>query len=271
MTARNEAEATNLPLVVGDLQRRIQILEAVVPTPGSYLQARPLRYSGFDFEALTRNSQYPGGNGVDWRDGSWQMVADAGSPFGGQSLETTVEDDWFPFPLGNLGPQGTGYAVGLWYKGATDNGQIDIEFATASVDEFANTTPQFGSSTSVLGPSDFDLFNAPLPGWYNNDNLDPDNGYRFDLSNATAGWTQNIINASTFNLGGADGTPLTADAGPSPDWDDSGEFNGGGGPDLWWWMRVRVSGPGIAGSGGFRCRLGQVWVYRANAQNDVLG
>lgn len=271
MTARNEAQSTNVPQVLGDHQRRIQILEGVVPASGAYLQARGANYSGWDLCVPSRDSQYNGGNGASWYDGDWTFIDDATSPFGGVALETTTDGDWFPFALGNLGPQGTGYGVGFFFYGATDNAQIDFEFATTSVDEFGNTSPATGTSTSVLAADDFEYWDATPPDWYNNGSLDAAHGYRFDLSDTLFGWTQRIINISTFNLTGADGTPLTANGGASPDWEDSGAFNGGGGPDLEWWMRVKVSGPGITGSGGFRVRIGQIWLYRLNSQQDFVG
>lgn len=269
--SQRDVRPTTVPGTLGDHQRRIQILEAVVPSTGTYLQARGAKYSGWDFLTLNANS-YPGGNGASWFDGDWQFITDATSPFGGVALETTTDGDWYPFPLGNLGPQGTGYGMSMYYFGATDNAQIDIEFATTSIDEFSNTSGPNGSTTSVLGPGDFEFWDAPLPGWYNNSNLTPDHGYRFDLSNASAGWTQFLLNISTFTLESADGTPLTANSpGFESTWDESSIFNAGGGPDLWWWMRVKVHGPGIAGSGGFRVRLGQVWVYRLNSVLDFVG
>lgn len=237
---------------------------------GGYLQARGAKYAGFDFQVLTQNNGYNGGNGAGWRDGTWEYVEDAGCPFEGVSLLTLVDGDWFPFPLGNLGPQGTGYGVSFFYEGdPTNNGIVDIEFATVSVDELANTSGPNGSDTSVLSCSDFEFWDATPPGWYNNDNLTPDHGYRFDLSDASAGWTQALINVSTFHLNSPDGTPLTADSTAfGPTWDESSEFEAGGGPDLWWYMRIRVNG---TNSSGTKCNLGKVWVHRLNGVLDFVG
>lgn len=239
---------------------------------GGYLQARGAQYSGFDFWVMTQNNGYNGGNGASWRDGTWEAIDDATSPFEGVALETVTDGDWFPFPLGNLGPLGTGYAVSFFYYGATDNAQIDVEWATVSVDEFSNTSGPNGSTTSVLSYSDFEYWDATPPGWYNNSNLTPDHGYRFDLSDTAFGWTQRLYNLSTFTLGSADGTPLTANSpGYESTWDESSTFDAGGGPDLWWYMRIKVHGPGITGSGGFRVRLGKVWVHRLNGVLDFVG
>jgi hypothetical protein len=271
--SQRDVRPTNIHETVGDHQRRIQILEAVVPPTGSYLQWKGALYRGRQFQVLTANNNYPGGNGASWFDGSWQWIDDPTCPFEGVALESSVEDDWFPFALGNLGPQGTGYAVSFWYYGDPDGARIDLEFATASVDEITGTSGAFGSTTSVLGPSDFEFFGATPPGWYNNGNLNPDHGYRFDLSDGAAGWAIGnvIVDASTFTLESADGTPLTANAvGFDPTWDESSEFLAGGGPDLWWWLRIRNAGPGET-AGGFLTRLGQIWVHRLNGPVDFVG
>lgn len=258
---------------LGDHQTRIRRLEAVRPAAGgSYLQWRSALYRGRQFQVLTANNNYQGGNGASWFDGQWEWVDDATCPFDGVALSTSVDGDWFPFALGNLGPEGSGYGVAFWYYGDATGAQIDLEFATTSVDEVDNTSGPVGSTTSVLAAGDFEFWDATPPGWYNNANLTPDHGYRFDLSDGAAGWAIGnvIMNASTFFLNAADGTPLTADGvvDVSGNWDESSAFAAGGGPDLQWWMRMLVS-PG--GNAGTLATIGQVWVYRLNSQQDFVG
>lgn len=279
MTGRSPAVGSpSVPSALADHQRRIQILEAVPPAAGRYLQWREALYSGRQFQVLTANNNYQGGNdsgsiGVgSWYGGQWEWIDDATCPFDGVALSTATDGDWFPFALGNLGPQYSGYGVAFWYYGDATGATVDIEFATTPVDEAGNTPGgPYGSSTSVIGPSDIEYWGASDPGWFNNGNLTPDHGYEFDLSGGAAGWAIGnvIMNASTFMLASADGTPLTADANSyAANWDESSEFFAGGGPDLCWWMRLRVS---AGGNGGFLARIGQVWVYRLNGAMDFVG
>lgn len=244
-----------------------------IPAAGYYLQWRNALYRGREFQVITHNNNFQGGNGASWYDGQWEWIDDPTCPFDGVALSTSTDGDWFPFALGNLGPQGTGYGVSFWFYGDTTGAEINIEFATTSVDEFDNTpSGPVGSTTSVLAAGDFEFWGATPPGWFNNDNTTPDHGYKFDLSDGAAGWAIGnvIINASTFYLDAVDGTPLTADGvvDVSGLWDESSAFDAGGGTDLQWWMRMRVS-PG--GNAGTLATIGQVWVHRLNSQHDFVG
>lgn len=238
---------------------------------GGYLQAKGVQYLGTDFDLLTNNGTYTGGNGADWTDGSWVVVDDADCPFEQRALTTDTDGDWFPFPVGNLGPQGTGYGVAVWFKGApTDGSLVNIEWATTGVDEAGITTGPKGSDTSVPGWQDFAFWDAPLPSWYNNDSLgEPSFRYQFDTADAAAGWTVAVYERSNFYLDGVDGTMLTANGGGFGDWENSHSFNGGGGPDVWWWMRLRIAGAD-AGTG-FSATIGKVKVYRLNGTTSFVG
>lgn len=245
-----------------------------LPISGGGHQALGGKWAGNDFQVLTSLGGYTGGNDTSWYDGNWTVVQDNDSSFNGYALESSTIDDWFPFPVGNLGPQGTGYAVAVWFMGNPDEGgKCEIEWATVSVDEAGNTTGPIGSSTSVLSGNDFEFNDATPPSWYNTANTaDLSHTYRFDTADAALGWGGNnvVIERSPFVVMGADGTPLSAHAGASSTFEWNREFNGGGGPDLWWWMRIRITGNGD-GATDSTVRIGKVWVYRFNGASNFVG
>lgn len=267
MTARNEAQQTTVPGTLGDHQRRIQILEAVVPSQGSYLQALGRLWGGAQFQRLTSLNNYTGGNGSDYTAGNWQWQADATSPFNLIRLATDTDADWFPFPVGNLGPRGTGYAVAVWYYGNIDAPKLKLEWATGPIDEQGNTSGPNGSTTSVVGPADIAFWGATAFGWYDTAAPAAD-GWDTYKTGVSIGW-QVVIERSPFFLDGVDGTPLTADASGFGGFGSCKAFNGGGGPDLWWWVRLLVDGKN-ASSSGFNAKIGQVEVYRLNGVDNSV-
>lgn len=237
---------------------------------GSYLQAQGGLFGGAQFQVLTLLNSYSGGNGTDTRGGTWTWAADATSPFNGIRLQTSVDGDWWAFPVGNLGPQGAGYGVAVWYYRDVDTPKFEIEWATVPVDEFGNTpSGPIGSSTSIIDPFDIDLYGATNFAWYNTANAsDIAHSYKWDSYKASSPIWDCVIGRSPFVLGGTDGTMLTANATNNSDWDSAKTFNGGGGPDVAWWMRVLVNGK--TGSA-YNAKLGQVWVYRLNGAGNVVG
>ncbi len=272
-------EPTQARVDQGQEYRTRQLFRRPAPLPatpgsGGYLQPLGVKYAGNDFQVLTSLNAYLGGNDTSWYDGSWQWIQDSDSPYEGMAIESAIIGDWFPFPVGNVGPQGTGWAVAIWFAGDPDHGgKCEIEWATVSVDEAGNTSGPTGSDTSVLSGNDFEFWDATPPSWYNTANTsDLSHTYRFDTSDAALGWggTNVLIERSPFVVAGADGTPLTANAGASSTFEWNREFNGGGGPDLWWWMRIRITGNG-AGSDAANVRLGKIWVYRFNGSSNFVG
>lgn len=268
----NPQERSTPNAVTADLLRRVRRLEAVPAGAGpAYLQSQGAKIAGTDFEAATSFGNFNGGNGATSDGGSWDAVLDATSPFEGYALYTTVDQDWFAFALPTLGPRYTGYAVAVWFYGDTDYGKFDIEWSTNVIDEFGNTSPAYGSATSVLGPNDIIYDNGPDFNWYNTNNLsDGSHTYRNDCyrTGGGVGW-QGIIERSPFFLGGADATPLTADGTATGDFEWNMEFNGGGGPDIAWWMRILVNGKN-ASSSGYKCRIGKIMVYRFNGASNMV-
>lgn len=254
----------NQSQALGELWRRVQILEAVKQR-GNYLQFGVGHVYGLEWGVLTDDGGYTGGNGTSATAGSWVPTYDTTVPWGGY-VETTVDGDWIAFGMPNLGPRYTGYGVAVWFRDFADAGKFQIEFATSSVDEFSNTTG-IGSATSIVTPQDDTVWGAPAFNWYNAaSSLQWD--YRLDAYAAAPG--DNFAPAiSPFWIGGADGTALTANASGTGNWTTAKAFNGGGGPDIAWWCRVRVNGKNAA-SAGYRCRIYGIRVYRLSGDVNAI-
>lgn len=253
--------------VLGNHERRIGVLEAVAPPVvplGTYLQSSVTHVYGEEWRVLTDDGNYTGGNGSNATTGSWVPFSDLTAPWGGY-VETTVNDDWIAFGM-QLGPQYTGHGVGLWFGRGPDHGKYEIEWATSSIDEFAATT--IGSATSIITPQDTTSWGAPAFNWYNAaSTLQWD--YRHDAYSAGASWDF-IPAMSPFWLGGTDGTMLSANASGFGNWTVAQEFNGGGGPNIVWWCRVRVYDKN-ASSSGYKCRIAGARIYRLSGDVNAIG
>lgn len=249
--SQRDVSPPSVPLSLGELWRRVQILEAVVPPSGAYLQPDVKTVYGDEWRVMTSLNNFNGGNGSDYVGGSWTASADLTAPWGGY-IETTTNDDWFMVAMPNLGPQGSSYAVAVWYYADTDCGKIEIEWATGPIDEFAGAG--VGSSTSIIGPNDIAYNSATALNWYNvNNGADPSHDYRWNAYSASPGWGL-VVERSPFWLGGADGTMLTANASGYGDFEWNKEFNGGGGADIVWWVRLHVYDKDVSSSG-YRAKI----------------
>ncbi len=235
------------------------------PGAASYLQASVHSVYGLEWGVITDDGGYTGGNGSDATAGSWVPNIDLTSPWGGY-VETTVNGDWIAFGMPNLGPQFSGYGVAVWYNDGPDYGKFQIEFATSSIDEFSDTG--IGSATSVTTPQDETIWGAPAFNWYNAASSLQWN-YIVDPYSASPAWDF-VPAISPFWLGGTDGTPLTANASGLGNWTIAKAFNGGGGPDIAWWCRIRVNGKN-GSSSGFRCRIAGIRVYRLSGDVNAIG
>lgn len=255
---------------VGDHQTRIRRLEAVPPA-GLYLNPFVQRIYGQEFLLLTSLNNFNGGNGTDPVGGSWTAVADSAAPWGGY-IESTVDDDWFAFPM-QLGPQYSGWAVAVWYYAASDAGKFEIDWATSPADERSNTpTGPIGSSTSMISPLDWAYWGADAFSWYNTANTgDLSHTYKVDAYSVSPGWGNPVVERSPFVIMGADGTMLTANGSASTlDFEWNRDFNGGGGRDVVWWCRIHTNGKN-ASSSGYRTRIAGITVYPFNAASAAFG
>lgn len=244
---------------------------AVTPGVSGYLQPSVHSVYGLEWQVLTSKGNWTGGNtATDPTGGSWVPTDDSAAPFGGY-ISTTVDKDYFQFAMPNLGPQGSSYAVAVWYYGNTDAPQLEIEWATGPIDEAGNTTGPIGSDTSIVGPWDVAVWSATDFSWYNTNNAgDASHSWKWD-SYATGGgigWDV-VVERSPFVIMGVDGTPLTANGSASTTFEWNREFNGGGGPGIAWWVRVLVNGKN-ASSSGYHAKIAGIRVYRFNGSSNAL-
>jgi hypothetical protein len=224
---------------------------------------------GPEWQVLTSKGNFTGGNTTgDPTDGSWVPNDDLTAPFGGY-LSTTVDHDYFSFAMPNLGPQGSSYAVAVWYYGGPDAPQLEIQWATGSIDEAGSTSGPIGSDTSIVGPNDVAFWSATDFSWYHTNNAgDTAHSWKWDAYAASGGWDL-VIERSPFYLAGVDGTPLTANGGSVGDFEWNRSFNGGGGPDIAWWVRILVNGKN-GSSSGYNAKIAGIRVYRFNGASNAL-
>lgn len=230
MTARNEAQPTSVPQVLGDHQRRIQILEAVAPaaTPVSGAAGFP---GIIELPIWVRK-----GTG-NFDSAQWTYTIDSAAPGGGYAANgfDGAEQSW----LINLGPSGSAWKILVVAAKGQSFGIMDVCLASDPPSAFFAPNEQYpidGTSVSYAVLESVDYYNG-TPQAY-----------------------PNVHNAQVFQIGGVDGdigTGFTAGAGIY-----SGQQIWDGGPGM---VRVKLETNGKNGSSsGFDQRISQVALVRVD-------
>lgn len=233
--------------VLGNVYKRVKILEAVKPTPD---------------RGVTRGSNKYDVHGPEWQmnfvQNLWTATAtvDAASPWNGYADLGNSDGNYVGFGC-PLGPSETFWRVGIWFYQDTDYGRLKLQLGTTRVDEFAATSGSYGTAYSIQDP-----FTPSVITWYDFDVADPTN--QLDGYSVTPGWTFNFF--QPFWIMGPDGQQLatngvTTPAGPRKAFADQSDFAAGGDDSVYWWPRLIVNGKN-ASSTGFKARVSGMTVAR---------
>lgn len=253
----NPQERSTPNAVTADLLRRVRRLEAVAPTtiPGA-LYPHERRFQGRDLQTYLDDQGNEAFNPI---------TIDTAAPFGAYIDSIGTADGLgIYFGIGALGPR-SAWGMDIWTRFGSDQGKIQIDFATTPADEFAEYG--YGSDVSIADPFSMDVFNpASFTGFF----ATGDTGVQGDLIDtyhaSSTAW--DIIKLrGRFWIAGADGTMLTAtgtDPGGDP-FDTARKFDAGGDASVAWWVRLRSNGKNAASSG-YGLRIAGFRMYRINGQ-----
>lgn len=224
----------NQPQALGELWRRVQILEAV-DTSG---------------RAKVRGDHKYSVQGPEWAlpfsYNQWSATAtqDLTAPFGGYADLGNSNGNRVGFGA-PLGPSQTFWRVGMWYYTGPDYGKLQLNLATTYVNEIGATGGTYGTAYSIQ-----DLFTPGAASWYVQDPVDGD--WTLDGYAAVGAWAFNWFDE--FWIMGPDGQQLSADgvttpAGPRKAFADQSDFAAGGDDSVYWWVSVKVNGKNASSTG----------------------
>lgn len=236
---------------------RIRVLEAL-PTGSlnQVLTSNKYTVHGPEWQSLTDPVSLFNQNGVT-------PVLDATAPYTGY-LEYNGSDGSFVVVGMPLYPRYSAWVVTVWYERGPSAGILEFQWATATVDEYADNA--IGSSASIARPP------ADIPAdWFVVGGAT--SNYQLDMYNAGASWV--YAKRSDFVIVGDDGVQLSADGTvPSTtgmDWTagNTRAFDAGGDPSLYWYLRLYINGKNPSSSS-YDCKLAGVTVSRYTGEQNTV-